>query len=109
MIRWQADPTVTDPAVYSTTPDEVVTISCDMTALLVDGDPPDNPPPPAKLYRVQSGADVEVPGLPATTVAGNVLAQRISGLTAGEMYRLRWYIVTSGNTRTATTIIQVVE
>lgn len=106
---WQSDPTSTSPPSYTTTAEESVTLACDVTALLVDDDPPGSPPPPAKLYRVvDNGADVEVAGLDVTTVNGNVLSQRLSGLEAG-VYRLRWRFVTSGNTRTCSTVIRVVE
>ncbi len=108
--RWQIDPTMTLKASYVTTPQEVVKLTCDMTALLVDGGVPQDPPPQARLWRiVDNGADVEVTGLEATTITGNILKQRLPVLQAGEMYRLRWLIVTSGSTRAATTIIVCVE
>lgn len=106
MTTWQADATTTIPPTYTTTPEEAVTLSCDATLLLVDGDPPASPPPQATLHRlVEGGADVAVTGLEATTVAGNVLAQRLPTLAAGAVYRLRWRLVTSGNTRACTTIV----
>lgn len=103
---WQADATSTDPVSFTTTSDEDVTISCDVTALLVSGGAPAVAATPAKLYRVvNNAADAEVTLADATTVSGNVLSQRIRGLVASEVYRLRWRFVTSGNTRTCTTVI----
>lgn len=106
MTAWQSDPTMTTPPSYTTTAEEAVTLSCDVAALLIEGDPPASPPPQARLWRlVEGGVDVEVTGLAATTVAGGVLSQRLPTLTAGAGYRLRWLFVTGGNTRAATTIV----
>lgn len=103
---WQADDTSTDPVSYTTTSDEDVTISCDVTALLVGAGAPAVASTPAKLYRiVNNAADAEVTLADATTVNANILSQRIRGLVAGEVYRLRWRFVTSGNTRTCSTVI----
>lgn len=107
---WTATPDVTDPASYTTTAEELVTLSCDVTALLVNAQAPATPPPQAKLFRiVNNAADEEVSGLAATTVAANVLTQLLPTLTAGQRYRLRWLFVSDGQTRAATTIIDCVE
>jgi hypothetical protein len=110
MSMWSADPTSTLPASYTTTAEEVVTLTCDVTALLVGGGAPSVSSTPARLFRiVDNGADEEVTGLSATTVNGNVLAQLLPTLTPGARYKLRWRFVTSGNTRACTTVIDCVE
>jgi len=107
---WAADDTATVPPSYVTTVEEDVTLSCDVTALLVSGGVPAVAATPAKLYRIVDGAaDVEVVLADVTTVATNILSQRIRNLTANTTYRLRWRFVTSGNTRTCSTILQVTE
>ncbi len=107
---WSADATSTAPPSYVTNVEESVTLSCDVTALLVSGGAPAVAATPAKLYRiVNDAADVEITGLAATTVAGNILSQLLPALVARETYKLRWRFVTSGNTRTCTTVIVVAE
>lgn len=101
---WSSDATSTVPPSYVTTADEDVVLACDITALLVNGGAPSGPD--CTLYRiVNNAADAEVTLADATTVSGNVLSQRIRGLVASEVYRLRWRFVTSGNTRTCSTVI----
>lgn len=110
MTTWAADPTSTAPPSYTTTAEEVVTLTCDVTALLVSGGAPSVASTPARLFRiVDNGADEEVTGLDATTVNANVLAQLLPTLVPGARYKLRWRFITSGQTRACTTVIDCVE
>jgi len=98
---WQVDDTFVSPPSFTMTAEADETVSLDATALLVGGDPPASPE--SALFRIVDNApDVEVTLADAPTVAGNLIRQRLRGLTADTTYRLRVSFLTSGNRRPMT-------
>lgn len=104
-MSWASNPTSTVPPSYHTTAEEDVALTFDTTALLVAGGAPSGAV--SALYRVDTDAAVTLVDTP--TVDGNIVTQRLRGLTAGLTYRLRVTFLTSGNRRAMTLFVVVEE
>lgn len=106
---WGVDPTSVAPPSYTTTDSEDVTLAFDATALLVNGGAPSAPT--ALLTRIVDNApDAAVTLADAPTLGtGSTILQRVRGLTANTVYRLRLNFTTSGNVRSMSLIVIVTE
>lgn len=95
MSSWQTRAITFSPPVFYTTAREDVTIALDMTALLIDADPPTLPQ--CVLIRQDTKATVTLQDTP--TISTNSVLQRLRGLSEGVLYKLYVSVLTSGQRR----------
>jgi len=96
-------PSTVDPNVLYMTAREDVTISIDMTALLIDDDPPTLP----QAVLVPQDSRLPVTLLDTPIVDDTAVKQRLRGLSQGTQYKLYISILSSGQRREVVLTVNV--
>jgi hypothetical protein len=97
MSGWQVRAITFDPPVLYTTAREDIIISLDLSALLIDDDPPTLPE--TVLIRQELTVHTVITLQDTPTMDDNFVQQRLRGLTSGGMYKLYVSVLTNGMRR----------